>query len=389
MPATAAVPASASAHAVESIRTRFPALSGPTTRLDGPAGSLIPRQVIDSIAGYLATRPANLGGVFAESLAATRLVKQARDRCATFFGTADRDEVGFGLNASTVNATMVALAAATMSAGDEVVVSALDHDASVLPWRRAAAEHGLVLRMVGLADDGRLDMDHLRTVINGRTRVVTLPYAANATGTAVDVATVTRLTHTVGALAWIDATHIAPHEPLRVRELDVDVAFCSAYKFFGPHLGLYYTRRELTEAWSRRTPGAGIEAGTPPLESLAGLVATFDYLDDVGWRLIAAQERALGERFLEGLPEPWRLIGLPTMDGRTPTFALTLPGSHPVDLARALAERGIAVGTGTFHAPTLFETLGLREGAVRIGFLHYNTRAEVDDALKALTDLSA
>ena len=386
MPAIAAVPASA--HAVEGIRTRFPALSGPTTRLDGPAGSLIPRQVIDSIAGYLSTRPANLGGVFAESLAATRLVELARHRCAAFFGTPDLDEVGFGLNASTVNATMVALAAQTMGTGDEIVVSALDHDASVLPWRRAAAEHGLVLRMVGLADDGRLDMDQLRAVINGRTRAVALPYAANATGTAVDVATVTRLAHAVGAMAWVDATHIAPHEPLRVRELDVDVAFCSAYKFFGPHLGLYYARRELTAAWSRRTPGAGIETGTPPLESLAGLVSTFDYLDEVGWRLIASQERALGRRFLEGLPEPWRLVGLPTMDGRTPTFALTLPGAHPVDLAQALAERGIAVGAGTFHAPTLFDTLGLREGAVRIGFLHYNTDAEVDDALNALTELS-
>ena len=384
MPTTAAV----SAHVVESIRARFPALAGRTIRLDGPAGSQIPREVIESIAGYLATCPANLGGVFAESLAAAQLVQQARDRCAAFFGTADRDEVGFGLNASTVNAAMVALAAATMSVGDEVVVSALDHDASVLPWRRAAAEHGLVLRMVGLCDDGRLDMNQLRTIINPRTRVVAVPYAANATGTAVDVAEVTRLTHAAGALAWLDATHIAPHEPLRVRELDVDVAFCSAYKFFGPHLGLYYARCELVAAWSRSTPGAGLESGTPPLESLAGLVAAFDYLDDVGWQLIASHERALGEQFLAGVPESWKVIGLPTMDGRTPTFALTLPGSRPVDLARAFAESGIAVGAGTFHAPTLFDALGLREGAVRIGFLHYNTGAEVDSALKALADLA-
>jgi cysteine desulfurase family protein (TIGR01976 family) len=383
MPTTAAV----SAPTIESLRTRFPTLSAPTTRLDGPAGSLIPRQVIESIADYLGTRPANLGGVFAESLAAAQLVHRVRRRCATFFGTPDCDEVGFGLNASTVNATMVSLAAATMNKDDEVVVTALDHDASVLPWRRAAAEHGLALRTIGLTDDGRLDMDHLRAVINERTRVVTLPYAANATGTAVDVAEASRLAHAVGATAWLDATHIAPHEPLRVRELDADVAFCSAYKFFGPHLGLYYARAELTAAWSRRTPGAGIEAGTPPLESLAGLDAAFDYLDEVGWRLIAAQERALGEQFLDGLPEPWQLIGLPTMDGRTPTFALTLPGAHPVDLARTFAERGIAVGAGTFHAPTLFETIGLREGAVRIGFLHYNTSAEVDSALRALTDL--
>jgi len=374
---------------IESLRARFPALAGPTTRLDGPAGSQIPREVIEAIVGYLATCPANLGGVFAESLAAARLVGQVRERCAAFFGTGDCDEVGFGLNASTVNATMVALAAATMYVGDEVVVSALDHDASVLPWRRAAAEHGLNLRVVGLADDGRLDMDQLSAVINSRTRVVALPYAANATGTAVDVAEVSRLAHEVGALAWLDPTHMAPHEPLRVRELGVDVAFCSAYKFFGPHLGLYYARRDVIEAWSRSTPGAGIESGTPPLESLAGLVATFDYLDDVGWQLIASQERALGEQFLAGLPEPWKLIGLPTMDGRTPTFALTLPGADPVELARAFAERGIAVGAGTFHAPTLFETLGLREGAVRIGFLHYNTGAEVDGALKALADLAA
>ena len=381
--------AAAPALFAESLRTRFPALSGPTTRLDGPAGSQIPRQVIDAIAGYLAACPANLGGVFAESLAAGRLVEQARDRCAAFFGTADREEVGFGLNASMVNAAMVMRAAATMETGDEVVVSALDHDASVLPWRRAAAEHGLILRTVGLAADGRLDMDHLRALINERTRVVTLPYAANATGTAVDIAEAARLAHEVGAAAWMDATHIAPHEPLRVRELDVDVAFCSAYKFFGPHLGLCYARRELAADWSRRTPGAGIESGTPPLESLAGLVAAFDYLDEVGWQFIESHERALGGQFLDGLPEAWRLIGLPTMDGRTPTFALTLPGSNPVDLARAFAERGIAVGAGVFHAPTLFETLGLREGAVRIGFLHYNTAAEVDSALKALAELSA
>ena len=232
MPVIAAV----SAPVVESLRARFPALSGPTTRLDGPAGSQIPRQVIESIAGYLATCPANLGGVFAESVAAAQLVQQVRGRCAAFFGTPDRAEVGFGLNASSVNATMVAAAAASMNVGDEVVVSALDHDASVLPWRRAAAEHGLILRMVRLAEDGRLNMDHLRAVINRRTRVVALPYAANATGTAVDVAEVTRLAHAAGAVAWLDATHIAPHEPLRVCELDVDVAFCSAYKFFGPHL---------------------------------------------------------------------------------------------------------------------------------------------------------
>lgn len=368
-----------SAPALESLRARFPALSGPTVRLDGPAASQIPSQVIESIAGYLATCSANLGGVFAESLASARLVQRARERTAAFFGTPDAAEVGFGLNASTVNAALVARAAANMDKGDEVVVSALDHDASVQPWRRAASEHGLTVRMVGLCDDGRLDMDHLAAVINARTRVVALTYAANATGTAVDVAAVANLAHAAGATAWIDATHIAPHEPLRVRELGVDVAFCSAYKFFGPHLGLYYARRGIA---------AGIEAGTPPMESLAGLVAAFDYLDEVGWQFVASHERALGERFLASLPGSWQLLGLPSMQGRTPTFALRLPRSRPGDLARAFAERGIAVGAGTFHAPTLFETLGHREGAVRVGFLHYNTEAEVDRALETLADLA-
>jgi selenocysteine lyase/cysteine desulfurase len=281
MPATAALSTALSTPALESFRAKFPALSGPSLRLDGPAGSQIPSQVIEAIAEYLATGSANLGGVFAESLASARLVEQARERCAAFFGTPDAGEVGFGLNASTVNAAMVARAAASMNKGDEIIVSALDHDASVLPWRRAASEHGLTLRMVGLCDDGRLDMSHLRELLNERTRVVALTYAANATGTAVDVAEVARLAHTVGALAWIDATHIAPHEALRVRELSVDVSFCSAYKFFGPHLGLYYVRRGLDV-------GVGVEAGTPPMESLAGLVAAFDYLDEVGWQFISS-----------------------------------------------------------------------------------------------------
>ena len=316
MPAIAAV----SAPSVEEIRAKFPALSGPTVRLDGPAGSQIPRQVIVSIAEYLATCSANLGGVFAESLAAARLVERARELTAAFFGTPDAGEVGFGLNASTVNAALVARTAAGMNKGDEIVVSALDHDASVLPWRRAAAEHGLTLRVVGLCDDGRLDMDHLAAVINARTRVVALTYAANATGTTVDVTAVVRLAHAAGALAWLDATHIAPHEPLRVRELGVDVAFCSAYKFFGPHLGLYYARHDLA---------AGIEAGTPPMESLAGLVAAFDYLDEVGWQLIASHERTLGAQFLEACQNPGSSSACPRWTAEPPPSPCTCPVRVP------------------------------------------------------------
>jgi cysteine desulfurase family protein (TIGR01976 family) len=367
---------------IDAMRSSFPALGAPTVRLDGPAGSQIPQQVIDAIVGHLTGANANLGGPFPQSIAATDLYERARLRTAGFFGTDDAGEVGFGLNASAVNIALVDAAAATFRPGDEIVLTVLDHQANTEPWHRAAARHGLTVRTVGLDADGRLDMHALRGAVGARTRVVAFPYANNATGTAVDVAAVAKIAHSAGALAWADPTHYAPHGPMAVRDLGADVAFCSAYKFFGPHLGLFYANRDLLNTWTGGDATA-LEHGTPPLESLAGLVAAFDYLDKIGWDLIVGQERALGERLLAGLPAPWRLHGPATMDGRTATFALTLPGSEPADLAADLAERGFAVGAGRFHAPAVFDALGL-DSAIRIGLLHYNTAAEVDAVLAAL-----
>jgi cysteine desulfurase family protein (TIGR01976 family) len=376
----------------EALRSRFPALSGPVVRLDGPSGSQTPQSVIDAIGGYLAGSNANLGGPFAATISTGDLFTAARARAAAFFGTDDVREVGFGLNASTLNAALVQAATARLRAGDEILVTALDHHANTAPWQRAATEHGLVIRTTGIDIDGRLDMAELNSTLGERTRIVAFPYANNATGTIVDVAAVARAAHRVGAIAWGDPTHFAPHGPIDVRELGVDVAFCSAYKFFGPHVGLFDARHDLLSAWAvagGTSDATQFEHGTPPLESLAGLVAAFDYLAEVGWDFITAHERDLGARFLAGLPEPWRLHGLPSADDRTATFAITLPGTHPTDLAKALAKQDVAVGAGQFHAPGVFGALGLDGGAIRIGFLHYNTMADVDAVLSALAAIAA
>lgn len=379
---------------VEALRRWFPALTDGTVRLDGPSGSQTPQPVLDAMTSYLATRNANLGGVFAQSLATADLVATVRARAANLFG-ADADEVGFGLNATAINFMLSRAATRDLRPGDEIVLTTLDHDANVAPWLHAAGDRDLVIRTVGVGDDSRLDMAALAGVVGERTRIVTFPYANNAVGTAVDVAQVTQLAHSVGAIAWADATHWAPHGPLEVGRLAVDVAICSAYKFFGPHLGLFYGRRDLLESWrpyqldhvAHAAAAVRFEQGTLPFESLAGLLATFDYLDQVGWDFITSHERTLGERFLAGLPKPWRLHGLSGMEGRTATFALTLPGHRPVELAHSLAAQGIAVGAGGFHATGIVDALGLGDGALRVGFLHYNTEAEVDRALQALTAL--
>ncbi len=297
-----------SAVSAEVLRTRFPSLASPVVRLDGPSGSQAPQSVIDAIGGYLATSNANLGGPFAASITTGDLLVSARARAAAFFGTDDVHEVGFGLNASTVNLTLAQAAARSLRAGDEIVVTAFDHHANTEPWERIAADKDLVIRAVGLDADGRLDMAALEAVLGDRTRIVAFPYANNAIGTMVDVAAVTAAAHRVGAIAWGDPTHYAPHGPINARELGVDVAFCSAYKFFGPHVGLFYARRNLLKAWAADTDAAPasspFEYGPPPLESLAGLVAAFDYLDEVGWDFITVQERELGARFLAGLATP-------------------------------------------------------------------------------------
>jgi len=221
-------------------------------------------------------------------------------------------------------------------------------------------------------------------------------WASNAVGTVVDVARVSELAHEAGALAWVDAVHYAPHGPIDVAAAGVDVLCCSPYKFFGPHLGLAYAKSALLERWrpykvrpqSDEPLGHRFETGTLAHELLAGFTAAVEYVESIGWDAVVAWERELGQRFLDGLPGAYRLHGLPTMDGRTPTFALTHPERTPDELAAALGERDLATWPGNYYALEIMERLRLTDGCLRIGIVHYNTAEEVDRLLAALAELA-
>ncbi|HEU4450556.1 MAG TPA: cysteine desulfurase-like protein [Gaiellaceae bacterium] len=377
------------------VRARFSALDRPTAFLDGPGGTQTPDEVIDAMAGYLRESNANLGGPFATSLRSDALVVSAHHAAARFLGCS-ADEVGFGQNMTTLNFMLTRTLGRELAAGDEIVVTRLDHDGNVSPWLELARDLDLVVRFADLhEEDVTLDLSDLERRLSGRTRVVAFPWASNAVGTITDARRIAELAHEAGALAWCDAVHYAPHRPIAVREAGVDVLLCSPYKFCGPHLGLFYGRRELLARWRpykvRPAPdeplAARFETGTLPHEALAGFVAAVAYLESLGWDAIAAHERELGERLLAGLPGGVRLHGLPSMGERTPTFAVTLRGLTPREAAERLAERDLAVWWGDYYAVEVMARLRLPEGALRIGLVHYNTAEEVDRLLDGLEAL--
>ena len=376
---------------VHAVRGRFSALNRPLAFFDGPGGTQTPDEVVDAIATYLREANANLGGPFETSRRSDALVTEARLAAAGFLGCTP-DEVVFGANMTTLNFTLTRALARELRSGDEVVVTRLDHDANVSPWLELERDVGIVVRFAEIHDDCTLDLDDVERQLSDRTRVVAFPWASNAVGSLQDVTRIAELAHAAGALAWVDAVHYAPHGPIDVAAAGADVLICSPYKFYGPHLGLAYGRRELLERLrpykvrpaAAEPVGHRFETGTLPHELLAGFVATVDYLGSIGWDGIAAHERALGERFLDGLPPTCRLYGPPTMEGRVATFALTVQGRSPREVAERLAERDIAVWHGNYYAIEVMERLGLRDGAVRVGIVHYNTEAEVDRVLAAL-----
>jgi cysteine desulfurase family protein (TIGR01976 family) len=379
---------------VAAVRSRFSALDRPLAFFDGPGGTQAPDSVIDAIAAYLREANANLGGPFATSVRSDVLVLEARRVAARFLGCSP-DEVGFGQNMTTLNFMLSRTLGRELRARDEVVVTRLDHDANVAPWLELARDLGLVVRFAEIHEDGTLDMGDLERRLSERTRVVAFPWASNAVGTITDVRRIADLAHDAGALAWVDAVHYAPHGPIDVGEAGVDVLVCSPYKFFGPHAGLFFGRAEVLERWrpykvrpaADEPLGHRFETGTLAHEALAGFAAAVEYIESVGWDGIAAHERALGERFLDGLPEHVRLHGPATMESRTPTFAVTLPNRSPSEAASALAAREIAVWAGNYYAVEVMDRLGLPEGAVRVGIVHYNTADEVDRLLAELEAL--
>ena len=375
---------------VDAVRARFPALGAQVALFDAPGGTQCPDSVIDAIAGYLRESNANLGGAFAASRRSDELVALAHETAASFLRCRP-EETLFGQNMTTLNFALSRAAARGFHAGDELLVTRLDHDGNVSPWLELAHDLDLKVGFVDLHDDTTLDLDDLERQLTDRTRVVAFTLASNAVGTLTDARRIAELAHAAGALTWVDAVHYAPHGPIDVGELQADVLLCSPYKFFGPHLGLAYVRDALADSWRTykvRPAHHRFETGTLAHELLAGFVAAVDYIASIGWPAIQAHERALGERFLAGLPARCTLYGLPTMEGRVPTFAFTVDGIAPRTVAERLAELDIAVWDGNYYAVEVMDRLGLGEdGAVRAGFAHYNTTGEVDRLVRALEDM--
>ena len=382
---------------VEAARTRFSALDRPMAFFDGPGGTQCPDEVIDAIAGYLRSDNANIGAPYGTSIRTVELVERAHATAARFLNC-DAGEVAFGPSMTSLNFLLTRTLARTLSAGDEILVTKLDHDANVAPWLELERDLGLVVRFVDVHDELTLDLDDLERQLTDRTRVVAFPIASNAVGTTPDVARIVELARGAGALTWADAVHYGPHGPIDVSGWDVDVLLCSPYKFFGPHLGLAFGKRELLESWrpykvrpaADEPVGRRFEHGTLQHELLAGFVACVEYVESLGWDAIVAHERDLARRFLDGLPGPVELYGVRTVEGRVSTFCFNLPGRTAEQVATELAAREIAVWHGDYYAVEIMRHLGLADsGAVRAGLVHYNTPDEVDRLLAALEDLCA
>jgi cysteine desulfurase family protein (TIGR01976 family) len=405
------------------VRAQFPALAQkvnghPAVFFDGPGGTQVPERVIDAMCDYLVHSNANTHGAFSTSRRSDEIIAGAHAAIADLLGC-DADEVVFGPNMTTLAFALSHALARKLRAGDEVVVTRLDHDANVAPWQ-ALAERGAVVRSVDIrVEDCTLDMEDLAQQINRRTRLVAVGYASNAVGTINDVAEVVRLAHAVGAMAFIDAVHYAPHGAIDVRALDCDFLACSPYKFFGPHTGVLYGKRELLarlRPYKVRPAPEGLpgrwETGTQNHEGLAGVRAAVDYLAELGRlcspaatprraALVAAYEAI--RRYERGLIQPLiaGLLEIPGLtfygirdparfDRRTPTVAIRLAGRTPRELADFLGRRGIFTWDGNYYALNLTERLGVEPsgGLLRIGLVHYNTAEEVERLLTALRELT-
>jgi cysteine desulfurase family protein (TIGR01976 family) len=390
---------------VDAIRGRFPALATRAAYFDGPGGSQVPQPVLDAMSGYLRDSNANLGGAFRTSRESDEVMERGRAAAAEFTG-GDPEGIAFGANMTTLNFQLAHAIARILQPGDEIVVTALDHDANVSPWLLVARDHGLVVRTAPLRmDDVTLDVDALEHLIGERTKVVAFTLASNAVGSIPDAGRIAGAAHSVGALAWADGVHLAPHGRLRARELGLDVVLCSPYKFFGPHLGVAAIRPDLAAMLpadrvrpaEEEPAGHRFEAGTQSHEAIAGATAAIDYLRELGrgdldsaFAQIHEHETRLSARFLTALPDGVELYGIRTPEGRTPTFCFNVKGRGAREVAELLAEQDIYVWDGNYYALEPMRALGIEAtgGAVRAGFLHYTTEDEVDRLLEALRELA-
>ena len=381
---------------VDAVRARFTALDRPLAFFDGPGGTQCPDEVIDAIADYLRRDNANIGAPYETSRRTDELVARARERAGSFLGCAP-EEVAFGQSMTAMNFLLTRALGRELEAGDEVLVTRLDHDANVAPWLALQEDIGVVVTFVDVHDDLSLDLDDLAAKRSPKTKVVAFPAAANSVGTRPDVAQIVELAHEAGALAWVDAVHYGPHGPVDVAAWGCDILVCSPYKFFGPHMGMAFGREDVLRRWrpykvrpaADEPVGHRFDLGTSQHELIAGFVAAVDYVDSLGWDAIVDHETVLGQQFLDGLPDGVTLHGLRTMEGRVPTFCFSVPGRTARSGAEHLAERDVAVWWGNYYALETMRHLGLDvdDGAVRAGIVHYNTAVEVDRLLAGLGEL--
>ena len=401
------------------VRSQFPALSEtvngqPAAFLDGPGGTQVPHKVIHAISDYLQHSNANTCGAYATSRRTDAVIAGARAAMADFLGC-DADEIVFGPNMTTLTFALSRSIGRELGPGDEIVVTHLDHDANVSTWR-SLEERGVTVRFADIQEnDCTLDMQHLARQITAKTKLVAVGYASNAVGTINDVKEVVRLAHQVGALAFVDAVHYGPHGLIDVRAIDCDFLACSTYKFFGPHMGVLYGKREhlkrlqpyKVRALVNEVPNRW-EMGTLNHECIAGITACVEYLADLGrhvnskssnrrsalisaFQMIQAYERTLAERMLRGLLaipglKVYGITDLQKLANRTPTFAVRVDGHTPLELATKLGDGGFFTWDGNYYALNLTERLDVEKsgGFLRIGLVHYNTAEEVDGVVAAL-----
>lgn len=415
---------------VDALRAEFPALARtqagrPVAFLDGPGGTQVPQRVIDAVVGYYRDSNANSGGAFTTSELSDAISDEAHAAVADFVGAASPDEIKFGYNMSTLTLHIGRSIGATLGPGDEIVVTTLDHEANVSTWEAMAADRGVTVRKVDVRmDDLSLDLEDFESKLSGRTKLVAVGYASNAVGTINPVAELVARAHEVGALTYVDAVAFAPHGPIDVHALDTDFLVCSAYKWFGPHLGALYGKAEVFDrlpAFKARPAHDRFETGTASFESIAGTLAATDYLRDIGRSFgdvagapgatdaserrrelvagmvaIVEYERALVARLLDGLGAiPGVTIHGITDHGRlaerVPTVSVSIASVGPRAAAEGLARDGIYAWDGDFYATGLIERLGKAEtgGVLRLGLVHYNTADEVDRTIEALERIAA
>jgi cysteine desulfurase family protein (TIGR01976 family) len=397
-------------------RRDFPALERtwngrPLAFLDGPAGSQVPHVVIDAISEYYRTANANAHGTFPTGEVSDRWMHEAREAAAAFLGAPSWREVSFGANMTTLNFALSHALVRDMKPGDEIVVTQLEHEANRGPWLQLR-ERGINVREVALRPDGTLDPEDFARQVTERTRLVAIGLASNALGTVNDVPLARRLSREVGAWLLVDAVHYAAHFPVDVQALDVDFLLCSAYKFYGPHVGLLYTRPGLldrlrTDKLRTQDDEAPyrIETGTLNHAAIAGVKAAIEYIASWGrgptlreqvvsaMADIAAYEHGVAAHYFDGVRQiPGATVWGPDFSAphRAPTVSITIEGVTPLEIAKRLGAAGLQVWEGHFYAVRAIEVLGLAErgGVVRTGICMYNLREEVDRLLEAIAAIA-